>query len=232
LAPEDRARVNCMKTNIPIFLLLISVTIAIAEEPRQPVSITGERMEILKRGEITRFLGKVRMVSGKDVVTTDRLEHFEKKNCVIGKGNVHLTAHTEESIRLEANSEQVTYDLKNKKTVLTGNPEVVGINEESPEDKTILEGEVIQLFGNEKRIRVEEGARVEHGEITGTCKFLDYDYETKRIVLSGDSPHIYQDNGEIKSDCSADTITMFINEKRVIMEGNVKAHIYAKNRGP
>lgn len=187
-------------------------------------------MEVLGRGEINRFLGNVRLVRGKDVITSDIMEHYEKKNYVIGKGNVHLTAYPEESIRLEAFSDRLTYNVDSKNSILTGSPELIQIDEENPEDRVKMEGEVIKLLGNEKRIHVQGDARIEHGEITATGKIIDYDYEIKKIVLSGDSPRIYQDSEQVKANYSAEIITIFIDEQRVIMEGNVKASIYPKNR--
>ncbi len=194
------------------------------------MNITGERMEVLGRGEITRFLGNVKLVREKDVITSDIMEHYEKKNYIVGKGNVHLIAYPEESIKLEAFSDRLTYNVDSKKSILTGNPELIRIDEENPEDRIKMEGEVIKLLGNEKRIHVQGDARVEHGEITATGKFLDYDYEIKKIVLSRDSPRIYQDDEQVKANYSAEIITIFIDEQRVIMEGNVKASIYPKNR--
>ena len=187
-------------------------------------------MEVLRKAEITRFLGNVRLVRGRDVITSDIMEHYEKKNYIIGKGNVHLTAYPEESIKLEAFSDRLTYNVDGKKSILTGSPELIRIDEENPEDRVKMEGDVIELFGKEKRVHVEGDARVEHGEITATGKLLDYDYETKKIVLSGNSPHIYQDDEQVKGDYSAEVITIFVDEERVIMEGNVKASIYPQKR--
>ncbi|MFQ5866960.1 MAG: LptA/OstA family protein [bacterium] len=219
-----------MRKNILLFLPFIFVSTVVAQKPKEPVNITGERMEVLRRAEITRFLGNVRLIREKDVITSDIMEHYEKKNYIIGKGNVHVITYPEESIRMEAFSDRLTYNVNSNESILTGNPELIRIDEENPEDRVKVEGEVIKLFGKEKRIHVEGDARVEHGEITATGKVLDYDYETKRIVLSGDSPHIYQDNEQVKGDYWAEVITMFIDEERVTMEGNVKASIYPKNR--
>jgi lipopolysaccharide export system protein LptA len=82
----------------------------------------------------------------------------------------------------------------------------------------------------EKRVHVEGDAKIENREMTAIGKLLDYDYETKKIVLSGDSPHIYQNSEEVKGEYSAEVITIFIDEQRVVMEGNVKVSIYPKNR--
>lgn len=219
-----------MKKSILIFLPFILVSTVFAEKPKQPVNITGERMEVLRRAGITRFLGNVKLVRGKDIITCDIMEHYDKENYVIGKGNVRLTAYPEESIRLEAFSDRLNYNVNSKDTTLTGNPELIRIDEENPEDRVKMGGEVINLFEKEKRVHVEGNARVEHGEMTGTGKLLDYNDETKKIVLSGNSPHIYQDNEQVRGDYSAELITIFIDEKRVTMEGKVKAFIYPKNR--
>lgn len=219
-----------MKKSILLFLPFIFVSAVFAEKPKQPVNITGERMEVLGRGEITRFLGNVKLVRKKDVITSDIMEHYEKKNYIEGKGNVHLIAYPEESIKLEAFSDRLTYNVDSKKSTLTGNPELIRIDEENPEDRIKMEGEVIKLLDNGKKVHVQGDARVEHGEITATGEILDYDYEIKKIVLSGNSPCIYQDNEQAKANYSAEIITIFIDEQRVIMEGNVKASIYPKNR--
>lgn len=219
-----------MKKSILLFLPFIFVSAVFAERPKQPVNITGERMEVLGRGEITRFLGNVKLVREKDVITSDIMEHYEKKNYVVGKGNVHFTAYPEESIKLEAFSDRLTYNVDSRESILTGNPELIRIDEENPEDRVEMEGEVIKLLGNEKKVHVQGDARVEHGKMTATGKLLDYDYEIKKIVLSGDSPRIYQDDEQVKANYSAEAITIFIDEQRVIMEGNVKASIYPKNR--
>ena len=60
-----------MKKSILLFLPFIFVSAVFAERPKQPVNITGERMEVLRRGEITRFLGNVKLVRKKDVITSD-----------------------------------------------------------------------------------------------------------------------------------------------------------------
>ena len=219
-----------MKKSILLFLPFIFVSAVFAERPKQPVNITGERMEVLGRGEITRFLGNVKLVREKDVITSDIMEHYEKKNYIVGKGNVHFIAYPEESIKLEAFSDRLTYNVDNEKSILTGNPELIRIDEENPEDRIKMEGEVIKLLGNEKKVHVQGDARVEHGKMTATGNLLDYDYEIKKIVLSGNSPRIYQDDEQVKANYSAEAITIFIDEQRVIMEGNVKASIYPKNR--
>lgn len=219
-----------MKKSILLFLPFIFVNAVLAGRPEQTVNITGERMEVLERGEITRFLGNVKLVRDRDIITSDIMEHYEKKNYVVGKGNVHLTTYPEESIKMEGFSDRLTYNVDNKNSVLTGNPKLIRIDEENPGDRIRMEGEVIRLSGNEKKIHVQGDARVEHGKITATGRLLDYDYEIKRIVLSGDSPRIYQDDEQVKADYSAEIITIFIDEERVVMEGNVKASIYPKNR--
>lgn len=219
-----------MKKSILIFLPFILVSTVFAEKPKQPVNITGGRMEVLRRGEITRFLGSVKLIRGRDIITCDMMEHYDKDNHVIGKGNVRLTAYPEESIRLEAFSDRLHYNVNSKDTILTGNPELIRIDEENPEDRVKMEGEVINLLEKEKRVHVEGNARVEHREMTGTGKLLDYEDETKKIVLSGNSPHIYQDNEQVRGDYSAELITIFIDENRVTMEGKVKASIYLKRK--
>ncbi|NIO18529.1 hypothetical protein GTN42_03675 [bacterium] len=219
-----------MKRVVLFFLPLIFVSAVFADKPEQPVDISGDRMEVLERGEITRFLGNVKLVRKKDVVTSDIMEHYEKKNYVVGKGNVHLIAYPEEDVKLEAFSDRLTYNIDNRKSILTGNPELSRIDEENPEDRIKMAGEVIKLSSNEKRVHVQGDARVEHGRMTATGQLLDYDYEIRKIVLSGGSPRIYQDDEQVKANYSAETVTIFIDEQRVIMEGNVKASIYPKNR--
>jgi len=219
-----------MKKSILFLILLIFVNTVGAESPKEPTNITGERMEVLRRGEVTRFLGNVKFIRGGDVVTSDVMEHYEKKNYVVGKGNVHLTAYPEESVKLEAFSEQLTYDLESRKSILTGDPELIQIDEENPENKVKVEGEVIEVLGKEKTVHAEGDARVETAEMTATAKLLDYNYETRKIILAGNSPHIYQDDQHVRGDYWAEVITIFIDEERVIMEGNVKASIYPKSR--
>jgi len=223
---------NSMGKSILLLLPFIFVSSVVAETPKETVNITGQRMEVLEKGEITRFLGNVKLFKGKDIITSDIMEHYEKKGRVIGKGNVHVTTHPEESITLEAFSDQLTYDINRKKSILTGSPQLIRIDEENPEERIRIEGAIIELFEKEKRVHVNGDARVENGEMTAIGKFLDYDYETKKIVLCGEFPHIYQDSEEVKGDYSAEVITIFTDEQRVIMEGNVRASIYPKNRQP
>jgi len=209
------------------FLLLSTVS---AERIRQSVNITGERMEILKKGEIIRFLGNVKLVRGKDIVTCDMMEHYEKNNYVIGKGDVHLVTYPEESMRLEAFSDGLKYDVKSEESVLTGNPRLIRFNEQNSLDKLKVEGEVIRLSGKEKIVFVEGDARVERGEIIATSKFLDYNYQTKKIILSGGPPRIFQNHEKATGEYSAKTITIFLDRGIVAMEENVNASIYPKYR--
>ncbi len=213
-----------------MFFLLILVRVVCAERPKEPVNITGERMEILRKGEVTRFFGNVKLLKGKDVITSDMMEHYEKKYYVVGRGNVHVMAYPEKSVRLEAFSDKLTYNIESEKSILTGNPQVVRIDEENAESRFKVQAQVINLFGKEKTIHAEGNARVETREMAATADLLDYDYETRKVILSGGSPHIYQDNQHVRGDYSAQIITIFTDEQTVAMEGNVKASIYPKTR--
>jgi len=213
-----------------LFFLFILVRVVWAERPKEPVNITGERMEVLRRGEVTRFFGNVRLVKGKDVITSDMMEHYEKKNYVVGRGNVHVMAYPEEFVRLEAFSDKLTYNVESEKTILTGNPRVMRIDEENAESRFKMQAQVINLFRKESTVHAEGDARVEAREMVATADLVDYDYETRKIILSGGSPHIYQDNQDVRGDYSAQVITIFTDEQTVVMEGNVKASIYPKAR--
>jgi lipopolysaccharide export system protein LptA len=80
-----------------------------AEPPK--TRITGERMNLLRKGEAVEFVGSVKMVRGTDFLSADRMVSDEKKGLVQAWGNVYLRREVpEENLRWEAWGEEGAYN--------------------------------------------------------------------------------------------------------------------------
>jgi hypothetical protein len=84
-------------------------------------TITGEKMNILSKGDVIEFSGDVKMVRGEDVLTADRVRMDEKTGLARAWGRVHLTRRqSEEGLLWEAWADAALYDSRASSGTLWG----------------------------------------------------------------------------------------------------------------
>jgi lipopolysaccharide export system protein LptA len=114
--------------------------------------VTSTRLSFDQQKRQAVFEEHVVVVDGDLKITADRLTVFftedNKVDRIEGQGRVTITRQD-----LNATSERATYDVKESKVQLTGNPQI-------HRDQDILTGETITLWRNSKRILCEPNARL------------------------------------------------------------------------
>ena len=73
---------------------------------------------------------------------------------------------------------------------------------------------------------IEKNVKVAREKTTATADMLTYNSDSKKILLTEGPPRIYQKDEDIDAEYSAEQITLFADERKIIMENNVKALIY------
>ncbi|MBE9537418.1 MAG: lipopolysaccharide transport periplasmic protein LptA [Proteobacteria bacterium] len=117
-------------------------------------------------------------------------------------------------------SDQMEAD-KNKGTVVFKGNVVVR------QEEGIIMSELLTVYYNEKsemeKIIAEGDVRINQNDRVGTCQLATYRLEGKSIVMEGD-PRIWRGGDVVEGE----TITIFMDSDRMIVEGGARAVIHKK----
>jgi lipopolysaccharide export system protein LptA len=118
----------------------------------------------------------------------------------------------------------MTYDRKKEYGIVEKNPKIVRKDTVNPKNDTVITGDLIEIFNNEKRARVTGNVAIVQPEAKSKSDVADYFYQEKKLVLTG-NPSVWQKNPDNISEYSGKTITVFTETERVIIEENVQVKI-------
>ncbi len=209
-----------------IFLVVIHNSL-IAKKISEPTYITSKRMEIIKQGEITSFIGDVVLTQGKSTIKSDIMKNYEKDGYVIGKGNISIVDKSQPDMTIKGYGQRIFYNKNTKYGILSGKPKVVRINNKDPNDNITITGERIKTYLKENKVLVEKNAYVKHSQIEATAGLIDYDFVNKKIYLE-ESPFVNQNTDDVNGQYWADKIEVDVEKEKIFLKGNVKATIYSQ----
>lgn len=183
----------------------------------EPVEIKGDKAEFNMKKEEATYIGNVVLVHGDITLTCDRLQAFgSQKEKVIGYGNVKWlrkkdnTSLTCNYFQYEKNTK---YMLAREKPVLT----MIDKNKE----KTVIVAEEMELFGEKNEAIGIKNVVITKEDTKATCQKAHYFDEDGKLILTG-SPVVEQNKNVFKGD----TITVYLEEGKIILENNVNTVIY------
>ncbi|HRY29351.1 MAG TPA: hypothetical protein P5079_04855 [Elusimicrobiota bacterium] len=253
------------------FALAVSVVLGLAiagltEEPKPPKTvITGDRMNLLRKGAAVEFVGGVTLVRGNDFMKADRMVSEEKKGLTEAWGRVYLRRDDPlGGVRWESWAEEGTYSSQISSGTLWGRGKPVKVHRSPLSASTETQRMEMEALRFTFYDRVVESATqstsawtcveaeglvyvwmkestptVRDTQIWAHDAFYDGSMENVRFWGGYDSfrndsraadpkpvqPRARQTEGEEIRDLSGDEMTYFLNDKRLVVERNVRATI-------
>jgi len=202
---------------------LTTTGIAAAEGELQ---ITSKKLEVDRKQDITVFSGNVIAVKSSTTITADVLENYAKNGKVVAAGNVKSVDFSEKE-RIDMRCGKAEYDEKMSYSILTGNPVVTRTKRDGTEEKVEISGKKMEIYREKKEGVVTGNVLIKQEEILGKSELLRYYSDMKKIVLTGGGPTIEcYEAGELSAAYSAEVVTIYSDQNRVIFENAFNADIY------
>jgi lipopolysaccharide assembly outer membrane protein LptD (OstA) len=206
--------------------VLLCLSAAYASQPK--FVVTGEQMEIIQNGKKLVFRGNAKVKRGENTLTADEIIQVKENNFVTATGDVKFNAVNANKDLLKGSSEKADYYLTTGKGTLYGKgSELEYFASSGPAAGAgapmKLIADKIDFDQEEKSIFAQTNVRIITSSATAVSTTAKFDDLKKILVLEGTAPRPrlnYKTAGE-DGIFSSDKITMFVDEKKVVMEGNV-----------
>ncbi len=203
-------------------IILISPAGLLAAE-NKPIDVSSQQMETLEKGKVAFFSGQVKVTQEQGVLYADKVWHYLADDRLEAAGNVHYQEQKDTEIT-DIYGGKMTYDRKKEYGIIEKSPKIVRKDTVNPKNDTVITGDVIEIFNNEKRARVTGNVVIVQPEAKSKSDVADYFSLEKKLVLTG-NPWVWQQNPDNTSEYTGKTITVFTETERVIIEENVQAKI-------
>lgn len=220
-----------MKRVLVVCLCCIAVSAALSAKTGEPKTvITGDEMEIIRGGQTVIFSGNSKVVRGDSILNADKLVQDKKQGRVEAAGNIHFQTYTQDKELVLGSSEKAFYfPEQGQGELYEGRPHVVYFVKTStgPVDVT-----ADSIAFDEKKEEINARGSVEILTSSGSAYspsalFLQKD---RKIYMTGDNPQpriVYHEQ-ERNSEYSADRITVFLDAKKVLLDGSVHGKMRGK----
>ncbi len=208
-----------------IVLECAAAGVAAAEEK---TIITGDQMEIIRNGEKVVFSGNSKVSQGKNVLKARRIVQEKKRDRVEAEGNVTFYTVTQDSEPLNGRAEKAFFNTATGEGELwEGRPSVM-YQARASTGPVHLNADRIRISRARQEIQAEGGVEIITSSATALAPRAVFLQNDKKAVLSGQAaqPEIRYKDPEQRGNYFADTITLFMNDRHVIMDGNVNGKIY------
>lgn len=201
-------------------------------EKKMKTVVTGESMEMIDAGKRVIFSGNARVVHGQDVLNADEIVQDKVSDVVNAKGNVNFQTVSDDNELIKGTADRAVYNLTTKSGQLSEKrPKLYYVIKNSTSPVTV-QADIIDI--NQGANRADAAGNVviissSASAYSGRALFV---YSDKKLFLTGttDQPKIFYFAQGRKDRFFADKITMFVDKKRIILEGNVKGFVKEMNK--
>lgn len=196
----------------------------------EPATITGNKMNILQKGDILEFVGNVKLVQQNLTITADEMKSNENTGMVYGKGNiaVHYSSGTENTFAWGGMAE---YDKNSGAGIFTENVKVKRVLSQNTEEVVNLTCEKLEIFEFGNRFHAIKNVKIIQPQTQATSDEAFYDHKTKEILLTGGPPKIIKTDEEGHSQrliASGDKVAIITDKEIITVSGNVKTKMVMK----
>ncbi len=212
-----------------IFLLKLSF-----DAVTPAVRLVGDEMEIRQKGNVTVFKGSVKLTYAESIFNADEMIDYNKQNRVEASGNIYSEIKNIESQELLKVYAQKAWVDKNR-----GEGEmmdkVVVIYSTSPISVPVqLNAKTVKFWlqpADQKKFYASGEVEFTQGEYRAYAEQAWFYERERKVVLTGNRPRIVEkDDKNSSSEYSAEQITIFIDEKKIVLEKDVKVEFYPPER--
>ena len=202
---------------------MVAAPVWAVEPAQKPIDVTSQQMEMLEKGKVAVFTGQVKVVQDNGILWADKVWHYVADDRLEAEGHVHYREIKDKEIN-DVYGGKMTYDRKKSYGLVTVDPRMIRTNPAKPDEDTIVTGDQVEIFSQEKRAKVTGHVNILQKDSKAKSDVADYYSADKKLVLTG-HPWVWQKNPDNEGEYTGTVITVFTDTQKVIIEENVVAKI-------
>jgi lipopolysaccharide export system protein LptA len=211
--------------------LVLALLCAVSLPAKAPkVVITGDEMEILNGGDMVVFSGKSKVVRGESTLNAERLVQDKKNQRVEASGSIYFRSFTTQKELVEAYAEKALYLLDTEQGELTeGRPKVL-YHVKTSSVPVVLYADMISFDQRKEEVHAKGAVEIISSSACVYSPSAVLLEKEKKIILEGKTPQpkiVYLHDNDW-SEYSADKITYFVDQKRVLLQNDVRGKMKTK----
>ena len=214
-----------------LFLCIGSGAPAAAQDVEQKTIVTGDEMEIAAKGRRIIFSGHAKVTRGKNILTADRIMQDKASNRVDASGRIRFKTFTQQDEPVWGAARNATYEPDAGTGVLWDGP--ASITYAARESTAPLKLIAQRIAFDEKAQQVTALGDVQiltsSACAYGPNALLRQDTKTLVMKRDGTQPRMVYTDPARPGRFSADTITAYVDQKRVIFEGDARGTVQVKD---
>lgn len=217
---------------VPVFAVVFpSVSMSAGQDTEVKTIVTGDEMEIAAKGQRVVFSGNAKVTRGRNVLTADRIVQDKARNRVNASGNIRFKTFTQQDEPVWGSARTAAYEPDAGIGVLSDGP--ASITYAARESTAPLKLIATRITFDEKAQQVTALGDVQiltsSACAYGPNALLRQDTKTLVMKRDGVQPEMVYTDPARPGRFSADTITAYVDQKRVIFEGDARGTVQVKD---
>ena len=195
--------------------------------------ITGDSMEMIDAGKKVIFSGDAKVVHGKDTLKADEIIQDKTENTVNARGNVCFETVVNEDELLTGTAAKVLYNINTESGQLKENRPKLTYKIKTSTKPVTLTADNINFDHISGQADASGNVEIISSSATAYSQRAQFYYKEKKMVLNGsitEQPKVNYTAQGRNDRFSADLITMFLDKKKMILEGNAKGFVKEINK--
>jgi lipopolysaccharide export system protein LptA len=184
-------------------------------------------MEIRRGGNVVIFTGNSLVSRGDSRLSADVLTQDKKNNRVEAAGNVAFRTYNRAQELLAGTAGRGWYDLSARTGALwTGRP-LVAYHMKSSTGPLTLEAERIEFNETTEEVTATGAVEIVSSSMTARAPQARFFQQARKVILTNGAqqPELIYRGADGPGHYQADTITVFVDRRRIIMEGNARGRM-------
>jgi lipopolysaccharide export system protein LptA len=194
--------------------------------------ITGDQMEIIKSGQTVIFTGNSKVVRGDSVLTADKITQDKVNNRVDAEGKVNFKTITRDKEPVSGKAGKITYRPEDGLGEFSsGRPEIWYYVKDTTSPVHLL-ADTITFDQKKEEIYANGTVEILTSSACAYAPSAVFMQKDKKVLLTGQKQQprlVYLGEGN-PGNYQADKITMFVNQKKVLLEGNVHGIVKVREK--
>ncbi len=210
-----------------MFVIMMFFSFINASEKKQKTEITGDKMILKDKGQITYFKGHANVMRGNYNITSNEMTYYRKTDDVDAKGNVNFIVKNEDGSVIKAKAANATYNTKLFNGKMWGNTPIVEYELKNSSDTIFLYMDTLYLSNNFESVKAVDNVKIisSSGTITADNALLKKEDNSLYMEKDKNKPQVNVWQEDKKAEFKADEISLLYDEKTVKMNKNVEGKI-------
>lgn len=209
--------------------LAICLSLSVCIYAGEPATITGNKMNILSKGEIMEFIGNVKLVQENLVITANEMKSNEKTGIVAGKGDVAI-CYSSGSTKTYAWAKTAEYNKNSGNGVVSGDVKVKRVLADDTTNAVNLTCEELEIFEFGERLHTAKNVKIFQKQTEAHGEEAFYNHEIDEILLLGGLPKVTRAEDDGYVECTGDRIYVGNGKETITVLGDVKTKIIMKSK--